>query len=77
MNDRCEINVNMLMRGKEWRLVRRHRDQLFSDGLAAKFKKLDRPADVYGGFFLEGSISVDYNYLGNLNTPKTTKDYRR
>jgi hypothetical protein len=61
-------------RGREWKLVRRHLDEMFTIDVPAKFKKPDTHADVNGGFFLDDSISIDYDYWQYAGTPNFLRD---
>lgn len=58
----------------KWKLIRRHLDGQFSIEIPQKFREPDRPADVDGGFFLDDTMSINYNYWKFANTPFCMRD---
>jgi hypothetical protein len=72
MNTLTDVKSQSL--DKEWRLVRRHLDKLFSIDVPIKFRKPDDHADVDGGFFMDDSININYDYWLYQDTPNFMRD---
>jgi hypothetical protein len=68
------IDVKSQPLDKQWKLVRRHLDELFSIDVPTKFRKPDDHADVDGGFFMDDSININYDYWLYQDTPNFMRD---